>query len=380
MAEDKPCPAHRHAASLTPSCRVQAALRFVCSNARVRSLAALVAVVGVLLAAGGTGVATAQPVASTYAYGARSSSAAIAARLAQAPSGFSGGPVTASDGEQVSIYVQNELAAADPATAQRWADMVTSLVHGPEIATIQIYVATLDVVQQTCGVRALGCYGSNRLIAMASDQPGVTARAVLTHEYGHHVAHSSDNTPWAAVDYGPKRWSTVVGVCSRTASGELAPGDEGSRYTLNPGEAFAEDYRVLNERRLGLPETFWGVVDQRFYPDQATLDAVALDVTSPWRGPTTGTLTSSFTPRATGRGFRIATPLDGTFRVTLTSPPNTRFTLRVVDPSSGKELGSSTAAGRVRTVETNVCGQRTLQVQVKRQRGAGSFSLTVAKP
>ena len=137
---------------------------------------------------------------------------------------------------------------------------------------------------------------------------------------------------------------------------------------------------MLNERRQGLPETFWGVVDQRFYPDQATLDAVALDVTNPWRGPTTSTLTSSFTPRATGRGFRIATPLDGTFRVTLTSPANSRFTLRVVDPASGKELGSSTATGRVKTVETSMCGERTLQVQVKRQRGSGSFGLEVSRP
>ena len=344
-----------------------------------RSAAAFVVVVGLLLV-GGSSVAAAQPVASTYAYGARSNSAAVAARLAQPPAGFTGGAVTASDGEQVTIYVQSDLAAADPSIAQRWADMVTSLVHGPEISTIEIYVASLDRVQQTCGSQALGCYAHNRLIAMATDLPTISARAVLTHEYGHHVAESSDNTPWAAVDYGPKRWSTVVGVCSRTESGELAPGDEGSRYTLNPGEAFAEDYRVLNERRQGLPETFWGVVDRRFYPDQATLDAVALDVTSPWHGPTTSTLTSSFTPRATGRGFRVATPLDGTFRVTLTSPSKTQFTLRVVDPASGKELGSSIVSGRVKAVETSVCGERTLQVQVKRQRGSGSFSLAVARP
>lgn len=335
---------------------------------------------GMLLVGGETGVAAPQPAAKTYAYGTRDASATVAARLAQAPSGFTGGVVTASDGEQVTIYAQNELVAADPTIAQRWADMLTSLVHGPEIATVEVYVASLDRVQQTCGGDALGCYADNRLIAMASDLPDITARAVLTHEYGHHVAHSSDNTPWQAVDYGPKRWSTVIGVCSRTASGELAPGDEGTRYTLNPGEAFAEDYRLLNERRLGLPETFWGVVDRRFYPDQAVLDAVAQDVTSPWHGATARTLASSFTTRATARGFRIATPLDGTFRVTLTSPARSQFTLRVVDPSSGKELGSSVGSARVKTVETSVCGQRTLQVQVKRQRGSGSFSLAVARP
>lgn len=343
--------------------------------------ALLVVLLAVLAVPAGAGAAVAPPTrASTYAYGARGSSAAVAAKLAQAPAGFTGGAITASDGEQVEIFVQNELAAADPSLAPRWADMLTGLVHGPEISSVSIFVATLARVQQTCGREALGCYANDRLIAMADDQPDIPARAVLTHEYGHHVAQSSDNAPWKAVDWGPKRWSTAVGVCSRTASGELAPGDEGSRYTLNPGEAFAEDYRLLNERRQGLPETFWGVVDRRFYPDQAVLDAVALDVTSPWAGPTTSTLTSSFTGRATGRGFRVGTPLDGAFQVTLTSPASSRFTLRLVDPASGREIGVSSGAARVKSLETSVCGQRTLQVQVKRVRGAGVFTLSVSRP
>jgi hypothetical protein len=327
------------------------------------------------------GAAQARPdVPSTYAYGARTSSAVIAARLAQAPAGFTGGTITAADGEQVNVYVQNEVAAADPAIQQRFADILAGLVHGPEISTLDVYVATLARVEQTCGSDALGCYGSNRLIAMSSDLPYISARAVLTHEYGHHVAQSSDNTPWQAVDYGPKRWATYVGVCKRTASGELAPGDESSRYQLNPGEAWAEDYRVLNERRAGLPETPWGVVDQRFYPDQGALDAAALDATNPWKGPTVSTVHSSFTPRATGRGFKVSTPLDGTFRVTLSSPAKTKFTLRLVDPATGQVLGSSTAAERVKAVEATVCGQRTLQVQVKRVTGSGAFTLALSTP
>jgi hypothetical protein len=340
----------------------------------------VVVVLALLAMPGGAGVAEARPVTSIHGYGTRSNSATTAASLAQLPAGFTGGVVTASDGEQISIYVQDELAATDPGTAQRWADVLAGLVHGPEISSIQVYIATLARVQQTCGGQALGCYGNNRLIAMATDLPDISARAVLTHEYGHHIAQTRDNSPWQAVDYGPKRWATVVGVCSRTASGELAPGDEGARYTLNPGEAFAEDYRVLNERLEGLPETIWGVVDRRFYPDQAMLDAISQDVTSPWAGPTASTLASSFTARATGRGFRIATPLDGTFRVTLNSPRNTRFTLRVADLATGNVLGTATFGGPVQTVQADVCGQRTLQVQVKRLRGSGAFSLAVSTP
>ena len=106
----------------------------------------------------------------------------------------------------------------------------------------------------------------------------------------------------------------------------------------------------------------------------------AQDVTNPWTGPTVSTLRSSFTARSIGRGFRVDTPLDGTFRVTLNSPAKTAFTLRLVDPTNGNVLGSWTGADRVKSVEVQVCGQRTLQAQVKRVRGAGTFSLTISKP
>ena len=190
----------------------------------------------------------------------------------------------------MNVYVQDELLAADPTAGQKWADILTGLVHGAELSSLTVYIATLDQVTQTCGSGALGCYANNRLIAIGQDYHGLSARAVVTHEYGHHVANNRDNAPWQAVDWGTKRWATYVGVCRRTKSGELAPGDESSRYTFNPGEALAEDYRLLNERRLGLPESPWAVVDDSFYPDQTALDLLALDVTSPWTGNTSSEL------------------------------------------------------------------------------------------
>lgn len=300
--------------------------------------------------------------------------------LSQAPAGFTGGPTTASDGETVEVYVQNELLAADPGAPQRWADLIASLVHGPEISTISVYVATLAQVTKTCGQGALGCYGQNRLIAMGQDIPGISARAVVMHEYGHHVADSRDNAPWQAVDYGTKRWATYMGVCQKANAGTLAPGDEGSRYTFNPGEALAEDYRVLNERLQSLPETQWGVVDDSLYPDQTALDLLRQDVTTPWTGNTTGTLGATFTARSTGRGFTVATPLDGTFAVTLTAPRTARLSLSLVDPATHKVLATATGSERVKYVETTVCGQRALQLQVKRVKGSGTFSVSVSKP
>ena len=213
--------------------------------------------------------------------------------------------MTAADGEVVNVYVQDELLAADPTAGQKWADMLAGLVHGPELSSLTVYIATLDQVTQNVRL------GRARLLR---EQPprsrsGRTtaasrARAVVTHEYGHHVANNRDNAPWPAVDWGTKRWATYVGVCRRAKSGELAPGDEGRATQFNPGEAFAEDYRVLNERRVGLPETPWEVVDNSLYPDQTALDLLAQDVTTPWTGMTTTSYRVRLGPVRAGAGSR----------------------------------------------------------------------------
>ena len=64
----------------------------------------------------------------------------------------------------MNVYVQNELLAADPTAglAQKWADILTGLVHGSEISSLSVYIATLAQVTQTCGSGALGCYANNR--------------------------------------------------------------------------------------------------------------------------------------------------------------------------------------------------------------------------
>ena len=160
----------------------------------------------------------------------------------------------------------------------------------------------------------------------------------------------------------------------------LVPGDEGQFYELNPGEEFAEDYRVLNERRAGLPESPWEVVTRSLYPDQAALDLLAQDVTTPWAANTTTTYRGVLGRGASGRGFRVGTPLDGEFTATLISTAKAKHSLRLVDLTTGKVLASAPATLRVKSVKVSVCGQRTLQIQVKRVSGAGAFTLTVSKP
>jgi hypothetical protein len=316
----------------------------------------------------------------TYAFEARGQAPNLVLRAGQAPAGFTGGPVTARDGETVTVYVDDALLAVDRTAGQRWADFLAGLLHGPEIATVTLEVATPDRVREICGFGALGCYGRGQIVALGQNLGDVSAESVVAHEYGHHVAHSRSNEPWEAVDWGTKRWASYLNVCARSQNGQLFPGDESRNYQLNPGEAFAEDYRVLNERREGLPESSWQVVDQSLYPDQTALDLLAQDIIDPWTQNTTTTFSVTIGPRATGRGFRLATPLDGRFLATLTVPAKTKLGLRLVDPSSRKVLATAATALRVQTVPFSVCGQRTVQVQVKRISGSGTFTLTVAKP
>src|SRR4029079_3680646 len=102
--------------------------------------------------------------------------------------------------------------------------------------------------------------------------------------------------PWDPNGYGPKRWATYTSVCSRVSAGTAFPGDEGSHYTLNTGEAFAEAYRALEESRGVYP---WAhlplVVDPSFTPDAGSEGAALADVQQPWNGPSSATWEGRFT-------------------------------------------------------------------------------------
>ena len=147
------------------------------------------------------------------------------------------------------------------AIGQRWSSFFQSLLHGPELAVLNAYVAPLDEVRTICGnFDVLGCYWANRLVIPDQGADGISAASIATHEYGHHVAFNRVSPPWIAVDWGPKRWATYERVCPRAAAGTAYPGAEDGDYPLNPGEAWAETYRVLNETSAGLPMT-WPIID-----------------------------------------------------------------------------------------------------------------------
>jgi hypothetical protein len=289
-------------------------------------------------------------------------------------------PVTTTTGETVRIHLSRRLyTPTDTAVAQQWADFFGSLVHGPELATLDAYLMTLREVQSECGPGALACYGHNQIIAPADDpQIGLSAESVAAHEYGHHVAAHRLNTPWEAIDYGTKRWASYENVCSKTRKGVYYPGDETEEhYFENPGEGFAEAYRVLNERRLSLSEAPWNIVTNALYPDDNALTLLEQDVTTPWAKNRTLTRTGAVSTSTKSRSFVIQTPLDGRLTVRMSSSAKASFRLEVLSPTATR---LARASGRNVSASAAICGQRALRLRVNRVSGAGAFKLAISLP
>jgi hypothetical protein len=359
----------------------------VATERRRRLLAALcaLALVPLLLAAGGSDAAA----SGRSAHGgllARSfegsSSTATLEGSALAALSWRGGPIVTSTGETVTVLVSDTypLEAVAP---ESWAEFLTALVHGPELSLLTTYVAPLDEVQQICGGRALGCYSANRIVATGDTfVDGTTPEEVLRHEYGHHVAFHRVNTPWQAIDWGPKNWASAANVCLRVSRQEAFPGDEGSRYELNPGEAWAEVYRLLNEHRAGITTGSWGIVAPSFYPDEAALQAAERDVLQPWTAGQT-TIAKRIYGKKTRKVWLIAlrTPLDGDLTVSALLPRNGLHDVALVGPDRTTVVKRAQWVGqRLKKMVTTVCGQRSLYVRVTQKGALGPVKVVASTP
>ena len=308
-----------------------------------------------------------------------------AARSLQATAEW-GGATVASNGETVTIYFSDSY-PVDTARAKQWADFMTSLVHGSELSTVAIHLAPLTEVVQVCGGGALACYNPRRatIYAPADDvDPTTSAKGILTHEYGHHVAASRTNPPFTSVDYGTKRWASYENVCARTRAGELYPGAEDAQnYALNPGEGFAESYRVLNEQKLGLPLEEWFLTTS-LQPDATALSLLEQDVLTPWTANTTRKLTAKLNAKVRSRVSTVRVPYDGELSV---SPRQTRSVKVSVSLAAkgGESKAQSFARATGSALSATVCGARTYTVRVKltgkvTKTTRTTVSLTVSTP
>jgi hypothetical protein len=289
-----------------------------------------------------------------------------AARSLQASAEW-GGPTVATDGETVNIFFSDSY-PVDSARALQWADFTTSLVHGPELATVAIHLAPLGEVQQRCGFGALACYIRNTttIVTPGEDpEPGTSAKGVLTHEYGHHIAASRVNPPFVTVDWGTKRWASYEGVCSGVADGDLYPGaEDAGHYFLNPGEAFAETYRVLNEQKLALPLEPWDIVTGNLYPDATALSLLEQDILTPWTANATEKLTAKLNAKVRAHTFKLSTPYDGTLIVLPHQVGRANVTVTLLAKGATVKKRSFKGASGA-SVSTKVCGLRQYGLRVQ---------------
>ena len=300
--------------------------------------------------------------------------------LATAPA-WRGGPTTTPTGEVVDIRVSDSL--PPDVTPEYWAGFLGNLVHGSELSRLTMYVTTLDDVQAECGERALGCYGADQMVVPGEVAPdGTTPEEIVRHEYGHHIAYNRTNAPWSAIDWGPKNWASAVDVCGRVSRQQAFPGDEGSNYQLNPGEAWAETYRLLVEQKAGITTNTWPIVDSSFYPSPAALVAAERDVLQPWTTSRTTVYSHRFAKKAKKPWLiALTTPLDGDFKASATLPSGSEYSVVLVSSNRRKVLKRGEWVGqRVKRLATTVCGQRALFVRVTPNAVGGLVRVSVTRP
>ena len=247
----------------------------------------------------------------------------------------------------------------DDATGQKWADFVASLVHGPEIARVRIFLQPSREIRATCGRHGPRLLRRSRRRAVRArrgrsrrpDRRGDRRARVRPPRRGQpreqpvagrRLRHE------ALVDHGAASAPACAPASSR-------PGTRTTNYERNPGEAYAEAYRVLNERKLGLPETPWEIVDETPVPGRRRARRARAGrrvAVARRRDPP---LQRRRPRRAPTRSRRRSTaPCARRFA------PARRGTVEILG-SSGTRLANGPA-----TASATVCGDRSVRVRVTR--------------
>lgn len=221
----------------------------------------------------------------------------------------------------------------------------------------------------------MACYAiqEGQIYLPAHEVGGIPIEYVLAHEYGHHVAAWRSNAPWDAVNWGPKRWSSAMRVCTHVRRGTLFPGDQGVHYRDDPGEGFADAYA-----HLAYPSLRWHF-NELLRPTEVAFDAIRKDILRPWTAPRTRTFRGRFGPGRGARTFNLRLRLDGDVQVALKAARAVRaeVELQAQDFATAETLRASGEFGvewcRHRPVER-------VKLIVRRRAGAGPFALRVSWP
>lgn len=298
------------------------------------------------------------------------------ARLAGRGSGLQGfgGLVKTTAGDTFKVFLSPRYGTNKTVLAG-WTKFFGDLIHGDELSKLTVVVAPFKDITSVCGEATNGCYSpADNLLTIPGETPpdGTPVEEIAAHEYGHHIANNRSNYPWDALGWGTKRWSTGQKICERVRGGEVAPADSGKRYALNPGEAFADSYRVLNGGRWS------GLFDSSFKPTTADLALLRQDVVDPWTHNSTEVRRDSFT--ATGRSayrYRFSTPLDGRLKLDLKGDDGQDLDVYLFE--GRRKLAESAQDGTgSESLRGDLCGVREVTVVVRRSKGAGDFRLELS--
>jgi hypothetical protein len=294
----------------------------------------------------------------------------------------------------------------DAAAVESVAASLRGLDHGPEMAELSVYVASQEEIAQICGATVIACYApaAREMIVSGEDRPlgGVPRDFAIAHEYGHHIANSSEGEPYDPMVAGTIRWATYERVCQLTRRHQLHPGDQSAHYWENPEEAFAQSYAHLSRPEDAVSWQYTPLLE----PTTASLTKIHADIARPWSGPVTEAWSDALAPapdRGPGAGagpgrIRVAggravgprpwiarrqvrTPLDGNVTVTLTAPPEADYVAVLRDPETGRALARAATAGTGTAQLTySNCGRASLELDVRGRDGSGPFQAAIVRP
>jgi hypothetical protein len=280
----------------------------------------------------------------------------------------------------VSAACEEECDAADP---QAIADTIATFIHGPEVNLLTVQLDTPFQLGFDCGFEAQSCYfgGENKIVLSGDADPAPDTASrdfVLAHEYGHHVAQHRDlPAPFrSAIDWGTERWASAENVCEGHRAGAFFPGDEGTHYYEDPGEAFAETF-AFNRYPEAAVEWAWAPA---LRPSAASFRALRKDTLRPWLGRHSFTV-SGRVPRSGAVVREFRTPFDGKVSIGPAGDRKLGYEL-IIRNRAGKDLRSSRQGVSFNhRLDYTVCGQSRLRVAVRALGGAGKpFRLTIQRP
>jgi hypothetical protein len=286
-------------------------------------------------------------------------------------------------GVQVTISPSYPDDANTRAQAQSYVDFLASRVHGSELGTLSMFIGTQREVSEACGGSdVVACYADfeTRMYVPGgtpSNNGPFSRDYVLTHEFGHHIAHFRRNDPFDASAYGAKYWSSYEHVCTRVGRRQLFVNTSSRHYLEDAGEGWADGYAHLHYSNV-----VWQF-SPLMRPNAGTFDAIRRDVLQPWSGPRSRTFRGSLVGGRRAASTVLRQSLDGTVNLRLSGPSGADFQIEVLKGS--RVLARTRSGGSSDSFNGLYCrtpseSTAKLRLRVRRLSGSGSFSLRIRYP